>query len=138
MGGHTSPALLETGDSVPRSSLPHRQNFHPPSLILLIFSQSQGESSLGLVFHELQISRCSHHLFIHSLLCSLAVWGKMHPRKKQRKIASSFFPQTHTVIMMTQFTQSNSHVMIQPTETPHQGSTFATENYCVRKILGEA
>ncbi len=34
--------------------------------------------------------------FIHSLLCSLAVWGKMHPRKKQRTIMSFFFSNTHS------------------------------------------
>ncbi len=67
-----SPALLETVDSVPCTSLPHRQYFHLPSLICyldlseLTFSQSQCESSLGSVFHELHISRCSHHSFIHS------------------------------------------------------------------------
>ncbi len=70
--GDTSPALIETGDSVPRISLTHHQYFHPHSLICyldlseLTFSQSQGESSLGCVFHELQIFRCSHHSFIHS------------------------------------------------------------------------
>ncbi len=95
-------ALLETGDSVPRTFLTHRQYFHPHSLICyldlseLTFSQSQGESSLGCVCHELQISRCSRR-FIHSLLCSLAVWGKMHPRKKQRTITYFFFSNTHTL-----------------------------------------
>ncbi len=99
-GGHTSPSLLETGDSVPPpSSVPHRQYFHQHSLICyldfsyLIFSQSQDETSLGHVFHGLQIFRYSCG-FIHSLIFYLAVWGKMHPRKKQRTIISSFFPQT--------------------------------------------
>ncbi len=102
-GRHTSPALLETGDSVLRISLPHRQYSHLPSLICyldlneLTFSQSQGESSLGCVFHELtSLSLLSS--FIHSLNCSLAVWGKMHPRNP---------PQTHRVsmcnVVMTRF-----------------------------------
>ncbi len=96
-GGHMSPALLETGDSVPRSSLTHRQYLRSRSLICyldlseLTFSQSQGESSLGRVFHELHICHYSCS-FIHLLLCSLADWGKIHPIKKQRSIMSSFFP----------------------------------------------
>ncbi len=101
--GDMSPALLETGDSVPRTFLTHCHNFHPCSLICyldfseLTFSQSQGESSLGRICYELQISRCSR-AFIHSRLCSLAVWGKMHPRKKQR-FTSPFF-QTHTLYVL--------------------------------------
>ncbi len=102
-GGDTSPTLLETGDSVPRIFLTQRQYFRPCSLICyldlseLTFSQSQRESSLGRVCHELQISSCSCEFsFVHSLCC-LAVWGKMHPRKKQRTITSFF--QTHTVSM---------------------------------------
>ncbi len=79
------------------------------------FSQSQGESSLGRVCHELQISRCSRG-FMHSLLWSLAVWGKMHPRKKQRTITYFLFSNIHTVSMcfvaMTRFTRSNFHFMI--------------------------
>ncbi len=56
---HMSIALLETGDSINRTSLTHRQYFHPRSHICfldlseLTISQSQGESSLGRVFHEL-------------------------------------------------------------------------------------
>ncbi len=61
----------------------------------LTFSQSQGESSIGRVFHELQISRYSHG-FIHSLLGSLAVWGKMHPRKKAEDDCLLFSPNTHS------------------------------------------
>ncbi len=86
----------DRGTHVPRTFLTHRQYFYPRSLICcldltdLTFSQSQGKSSLGRVCHELQISCCSRR-FIHSLLCSLAVWGKMHPRKKQRTITSFFF-----------------------------------------------
>ncbi len=77
---------------VPRTSLPQRQYFLPPSLICyldlseLTFSQSQ-HSNLSLLSS-----------FIHALLCVLAVWCKMHPRKKQR-ITFSFSPQTHTVSM---------------------------------------
>ncbi len=77
---------------VPCTSLPQRQYFHPPSLICnldlseLTFSQSQ-HSNLSLLSS-----------FIHALLWVLAVWCKMHPRKKQR-ITSYFFPQTHTVSM---------------------------------------
>ncbi len=94
-GRHTSPALLETGDSVLRISLPHRQYSHLPSLICyldlneLTFSQSQGESSLGCVFHELtSLSLLSS--FIHSLNCSLAVWGKMHPRNPPPNTQSKY------------------------------------------------
>ncbi len=75
--------------------LPHSQHLHPPSLICYLnlskitFSQSQGESSLGRVsFHELQISHCFHHSF-PSLLFG-------NPGKKQRKITSTFFPNTHS------------------------------------------
>ncbi len=91
-----SQGCSSRGGHVPRTFLTHRQYFHPRSLICyldlsdLTFSQSQGKSSLGRVFQELQISCCSRG-FIHSLLCSLAVWGKMHPREKQRTITSFFF-----------------------------------------------
>ncbi len=92
---------LGGGTRLPHFFLTHRQYFHPRSLICyldlsdLTFSQSQGKSSLGRVCHELQISCCSRG-FIHSLLCSLAVWGKMHPRKKLRTITSFFFSNTHS------------------------------------------
>ncbi len=55
-------------------------------------------------------------LFI-SFLCSLAIWGKINPRKKAEDDYALFFsPQTHTVSMcyvaMTWFTRSNSYVMM--------------------------
>ncbi len=114
-----------------------RQYLRPRSLICYLdlselkFSQSQGESSLGRVF-ELHICHYSCG-FIHLLLCSLADWGKMHPIKKSRgRLCPLFSPQTHIISMcyvaMTRFT----HVMIEPTVMPHQGSTvraFATKNY---------
>ncbi len=76
-----SPALLETCDSVPRSSLTHRQYFHPPSLICYLdlseptISQSQGESSLGRVFLDLQINPLL--LWFHSLKCHSLLFGPL-------------------------------------------------------------
>ncbi len=80
------------------------------------------------------------HVFILSLICSLDGWSKMHPKKAEDHHVLFFPPNTvpkvsMCYVAMTRFTLSNSHVMIQPTVTPHQGSTvraFATKNYCVR------
>ncbi len=89
-----SPALLETGDSVPRSSVTHRQYFHPRSLICyldlseLTFSQSQGESSLGRVFHELHLPLLSR---FHSFTSFFS------PQKKtEDDYVLFFFSQTHS------------------------------------------
>ncbi len=96
----------------------HRQYFHPPSLICyldlseLTFSQSQGESSLGRVFHELQISRYSRG-FIYSFQCYLAVWGKIQPRKKQRTIMSSLFsPNTHSKYVLCRDDDSRNQIVL--------------------------
>ncbi len=128
--GGTSPALLKI---VPHSSLTQRQYSHPRSLICYLdlselkFRQWQGEL-LSLTFSFF-------HLF--------ALWTagvKCTPKKAEDDHVLFFPPNTvpkvsMCYVAMTRFTLSNSHVMIQPTVTPHQGSTvraFATKNYCVR------